>query len=231
MENQELKNATASTRKRALNVAEILRGTEYALTLFTAEEVAAIDIFDKGGKPYLSCEITNRARPAKPEEIVRQLFIRRLTNEYGYPKERIALEKRVYFGSAVHEKAADIVVWEQGPRVARVGLGCRSYGSVILPANEKQATHCFIGGQVGESKTKLFDANFIACRRRHQRRQNSLTRGDKMAKRGSRADCLGNVPSAVALLRKREGRWQTSGRKRSLIRLLFAIFELLKIPA
>jgi len=31
----------------------------------------------------------------------------------GYPKERIAVEKPVYFGSAIHEKAADIVVWEK----------------------------------------------------------------------------------------------------------------------
>jgi type I restriction enzyme M protein len=34
-------------------------------------------------------------------------------DHYGYPKERIAVEKPVYFGSAVHEKAADIVVWEK----------------------------------------------------------------------------------------------------------------------
>jgi hypothetical protein len=34
-------------------------------------------------------------------------------NVYGYPKDRIAVEKPVYFGSAVHEKAAAIVVWEE----------------------------------------------------------------------------------------------------------------------
>jgi len=50
----------------------------------------------------------------KPEEIVRQLYIRKLMDEYGYPRDRIALEKHVYFGSSVHEKAADIVVWEKG---------------------------------------------------------------------------------------------------------------------
>ncbi len=49
----------------------------------------------------------------KPEEIVRQLYINRLNKTYGYAKERIAVERPVYFGSAVHEKAADIVVWEK----------------------------------------------------------------------------------------------------------------------
>ena len=33
-------------------------------------------------------------------------------DQYGYPKDRIAIEKGVYFGSSVHEKAADIVVWD-----------------------------------------------------------------------------------------------------------------------
>ncbi|HVT58929.1 MAG TPA: N-6 DNA methylase [Thermoanaerobaculia bacterium] len=114
MENQELKKAPAPTRKKALTVAEILRGTEYALTLFNPEEVASIELFAINGKTYLTCVSTNKPRPAKPEEIVRQLYLRKLINDYGYAKDRIALEKHVYFGSTVHEKAADIVVWEKG---------------------------------------------------------------------------------------------------------------------
>lgn len=113
MEHQELKEAPPSTRKKALTVAEILRGTEYALTLFTASEVASIELFDKDGRTYLTDAISGRPRPAKPEEIVRQLYVRKLMNEYGYTKDRIALEKQVYFGSSIHEKAADIVIWEK----------------------------------------------------------------------------------------------------------------------
>ena len=94
-------------------VTEILKGSEYALTIFSEQEIKAIKLFDKGGKPYLTCAASDKARPAKPEEIVRQLYLRKLMNSYGYPKERIAIEKPVYFGSAVHEKAADIVVWEK----------------------------------------------------------------------------------------------------------------------
>lgn len=114
MEDQQLKEAGKGTRRRALTVAEILRGSEYALTLFSAEEVAALGLFDRNGKPYLTCLCTSKPRPAKPEEIVRQLYLRKLMDEYGYHRDRIALEKRVYFGSSVHEKAADIVVWEKG---------------------------------------------------------------------------------------------------------------------
>lgn len=114
MEDQELKDAPRATRQRALTIAEILRGTEYALTLFSAAEVASLRLLDKDGRTYLTCAVSDRLRPAKPEEIVRQLFLRKLIDDYGYSKDRIAIEKQVYFGSAVHEKAADIVVWEKG---------------------------------------------------------------------------------------------------------------------
>jgi type I restriction enzyme M protein len=114
MENQELTEATPATRRRALTISEILQGSEYSLTLFTAEEVAALELFEKNGKAYLTCLCTLKPRPAKPEEIVRQLYLRKLMDEYGYSRDRIALEKQVYFGSSVHEKAADIVIWEKG---------------------------------------------------------------------------------------------------------------------
>jgi len=100
--------------KSSISVEEILRGTAHALTIFTAEEIADLRVFDKRGKPYLTCYATGKDRPAKPEEIVRQLYIKRLIEVYGYPVERIAIEKPVQFGSAVHEKAADISDLGQG---------------------------------------------------------------------------------------------------------------------
>ncbi len=92
---------------------EILKGSEYALTIFTDMEIRAISLFEKAGKPYLKCFATDKDRPAKPEEIVRQLYLRKLIDHYGYPKDRLRIEKEVYFGSAVHEKRADIVVIER----------------------------------------------------------------------------------------------------------------------
>lgn len=93
---------------------EILRGTDHALTIFQNEKIAGLEIYEKNGRPYLKCLATEKERPAKPEEVVRQLYLDLLINEYGYPTDRIALEKRVQFGSTVHDKAADIVVWEKG---------------------------------------------------------------------------------------------------------------------
>lgn len=98
------------------SVADILRSGPggYGLELFGDEEVKALEIFDRKGKPYLRCFATDKERPAKPEEIVRQLYLHRLIETYGYPKARIFIEKAVYFGSSVHEKAADIVIGEEG---------------------------------------------------------------------------------------------------------------------
>jgi type I restriction enzyme M protein len=109
----DMPNAASTVKANPPTVTEVLRGSEYALTVFTNAEIAAIQLYDRGGKPYLKCFATDKPRPAKPEEIARQLYIKKLIDEYGYAKERIALEKPVYFGSSVHEKAADIVVWEK----------------------------------------------------------------------------------------------------------------------
>jgi type I restriction enzyme M protein len=95
------------------SVSSILKGSEYALTIFTLDEIASLCLFGRHGKPYIACVVSGKARPAKPEEIVRQLYLRKLINDYGYTKERMAIEKPVHFGSSVHEKAADIVIWEK----------------------------------------------------------------------------------------------------------------------
>ena len=107
-------------------VSEILRGSDHALTIFKPEAVASLNVYLKGSKPYLKCYATGRERPAKPEEIVRQLYIHKLVNDYGYPIERIAVEKPVQFGSAVHHKAADIVVWDKhDPTAAFIIVECK----------------------------------------------------------------------------------------------------------
>ena len=86
--------------------------TKHRLTQFKQEEITWLEarIFEKSGKPYLKCWGSDRDRPAKPEEIVRQLWIKKLIEEYHYPKERIQVEKAVWFGSGVSEKSADIII-------------------------------------------------------------------------------------------------------------------------
>ncbi|MFH1920507.1 MAG: N-6 DNA methylase [Planctomycetota bacterium] len=110
----------------SVSVEDILRGTAHALTIFKPQTVAGLDIFLRGGKPYLTCYATGRDRPAKPEEIVRQLYVKMLMDDYGYPRERLAIEKPVQMGSAVHDKPADIVIWDKDdPTAAYIIVECK----------------------------------------------------------------------------------------------------------
>ncbi len=98
----------------------------YGLDLFSDAEINAVEVIEKRGKYYLKCFASGRERLAKPEEIVRQLFIKRLMTEYSYPAARIAVEKGVYFGSKMAEKRADIVIAEDGdPDTAYVIVECK----------------------------------------------------------------------------------------------------------
>src|SRR5882762_10478188 len=103
-----------TAKQAGYSIAELIHGASsgYALALFQPKELAEIEIFDKKGAPYLRCFLTDKERAAKPEEIVRQLYLRRLVRDYGYPKERIFIEKPVQFGSVIAEKRADIFVSE-----------------------------------------------------------------------------------------------------------------------
>ena len=65
------------------SIDEILHGTAHALTIFRPESVSGLSIFFKRDKPYLVCYASEKNRPAKPEEIVRQLYIQMLIEDYG----------------------------------------------------------------------------------------------------------------------------------------------------
>ncbi len=84
---------------------------KHGLSLFNKSELNDIEklIIEKDGKFLIKCQIKDKYKVAKPEEVVRQLFIRRLLKEYGYPKERIDVERVIYFGSR-DSGLADIVV-------------------------------------------------------------------------------------------------------------------------
>lgn len=73
----------------------------HGLSLFTKEEIEVVEsmITEQDGKFYIKCQIKNKIKVAKPEEIVRQLWIYKLLNEYNYPRERIEVEKAIVFGS------------------------------------------------------------------------------------------------------------------------------------
>ncbi|RYX82131.1 SAM-dependent methyltransferase [bacterium] len=102
-------------------LADILQNTSYDLNIFNAEEIAALEIYDKKGKPYIKDFADKKERPAKPEEIVRQLYIYRLLNTYKYPPSRIAIEHGVQMGHDIHDKRADIVIFDKDdPKAAYI---------------------------------------------------------------------------------------------------------------
>jgi len=85
---------------------------KHGISLFTTDELDAIEglIIEREGRFFIKCQIKDRYKLAKPEEVVRQLWIHRLLTEYGYPKPLIDVERIIYFGSRIAPGAADIVI-------------------------------------------------------------------------------------------------------------------------
>ncbi|QWT24210.1 N-6 DNA methylase [Subtercola sp. PAMC28395] len=61
-----------------------------------------------------------------PEEIVRQLWLKKLMTTYGYPAEQLDIEVPVHFGTEIHPKAADIVVYtDRSKSTAKIIVECK----------------------------------------------------------------------------------------------------------
>ncbi len=96
---------------------DLFRNTNYDDTLFSDESKNAIekDIIIKDVKdkniPYFKCLIREKEIRLTPEEAVRQLFLYKLINEYGYPTSRIEVEYPIHFGREV--KRADIAIMDK----------------------------------------------------------------------------------------------------------------------
>ena len=85
--------------------------------LFSEDENSALDKRSeerevRGSKTYfVNCLVRKKSVQLKPEERVRQLWLARLINEYGYPASRIQVEYPITFGRD-SSKRADIVVFD-----------------------------------------------------------------------------------------------------------------------
>ncbi len=95
---------------------------KHGLLEFSKEMLKRIKAFEKEpGKFYVRCIKREKdifiydqnKKIGKPEEIIRQLWLIKLTQEYKYPLGRIEVEKSVQFGREVREKSADIVVYKE----------------------------------------------------------------------------------------------------------------------
>lgn len=96
--------------------------TKHGLQEFSKETLKRISAFMKeSGKFYVRCLKRDKdifiydqnKKIGKPEEIIRQLWLIKLTQEYKYPLSRIEVEKSVQFGREVREKSADIVIYKE----------------------------------------------------------------------------------------------------------------------
>jgi type I restriction enzyme M protein len=98
---------------------EILKGTQYSLEQFKKEDSEALinnvtlkPLKDGSNKYYIQCLKREKEILLTPEEVVRQLFLLRLTDHYRYPLDRIAIEYPIKMGSS-DTKRADIVIFDK----------------------------------------------------------------------------------------------------------------------
>jgi type I restriction enzyme M protein len=101
---------------RKMNISEILKDTDYKLDQFRKEQIQKLsDIIEveivKGVKtPYIQCLVRQKKIKLTPEEIVRQLYIMKLNEEYDYPLDLMRLEHNIKSGSKESIGRADIVI-------------------------------------------------------------------------------------------------------------------------
>lgn len=100
-----------------MNLADILRDSNYKLSQFTPAEIEQLEQSitfkeTKGGDvPYTVCLVRQKLIKLTPEEVIRQLYLRVLTDRLHYPLSQIQVEYGVNFGREV--KRADIVVMDK----------------------------------------------------------------------------------------------------------------------
>lgn len=84
---------------------------KHGLRIFKPGDLNKLKIVKEDSKVYIICVVTGKKYIAKPEEIVRQLTIYKLTDDYQYPINRIDIEVPIKMGSTYASKKADIVVY------------------------------------------------------------------------------------------------------------------------
>ncbi len=100
-----------------MTLAEILKDSNYKLTQFNIVDIHNLEkrIIKKDvrGKetPYINCLVRKKEIRLTPEEVIRQLFLQVLIDDYNYPVERMELEYSVTFGR--EKKRADIVIFDK----------------------------------------------------------------------------------------------------------------------
>ena len=103
----------------SIKITQLIKSTgKYDLTIFTPDSIDRIErnIFEKNGKYFIKCLIRNKDIQVKPEEVVRQLMLDKLLNEYGYEENLLNVEYTVNFGR--EKKYADIVILNKSDKTS-----------------------------------------------------------------------------------------------------------------
>ena len=94
-----------------MRISQLIKSSgKYDLIIFSKESIDKLEknIIEKSGKYYIQCLIRNKEIQAKPEEIVQQLYLDKLLNEFNYPKDLISVLHPITFGRET--KQADIII-------------------------------------------------------------------------------------------------------------------------
>jgi type I restriction enzyme M protein len=100
-----------------MKLADILKDSSYKLSQFTPAEVEQLEQTitlkktKNGEAPYTICLVRKKEIKLTPEEAIRQLYLRVLSDRLHYPLSRIQVEYGVNFGREV--KRADIAVMDK----------------------------------------------------------------------------------------------------------------------
>jgi type I restriction enzyme M protein len=100
-----------------MTLTELLKDSAHKLTQFTPVQIQALEnsiiikqVRDKA-TPYIVCLVRGKEIKLTPEEIVRQLYLMVLIDDFKYPINRIAIEYGVTFGRET--KRADICIFDK----------------------------------------------------------------------------------------------------------------------
>ena len=93
----------------------------YPKTVTTGKDAGKTKYYLKSFIPFSTgneeVQVYAEGGKSAPEEIVRQLWVYKLIQQYGYKADEIDLEKGVQFGTEVGTKAADIIVYTDATKV------------------------------------------------------------------------------------------------------------------
>lgn len=100
-----------------MQLADILKDSDYKLTQFSTEHITALEssitskVIKGKPTPYIICLVRKKEIKVTPEEVVRQLYLMTLIHTLSYPISRMELEYGVTFGT--EKKRADICIFDK----------------------------------------------------------------------------------------------------------------------